>query len=203
MNSHAAIATTLALGLAACLPMKGSLHRSPDRDISETSPRPVEAHSCGNIERIHRSGDILLTSQPSAEDLVAARDEGVRTVVNLRYEEEETALQNEARLVRKLGMKYIHLPWEGGEDLTFELINEMVCLLKDERRPILIHCDEYANRVGAAWLAYRVVEEGVDIETATAEARTVGLRSADYESLARDYAMTYGRQTPATAPPEE
>ncbi len=178
--------------LAACSPTRGPSDR-PRHDAGRlpASSPPLEDHSCGGVERIHRSGEILLASQPSADDLVAARDQGVRTVINLRYDEEESALHDEAALVDRLGMKYIHLPWEGGEELTFDLIEEMLYLLRNEKRPILIHCDRYANRVGAAWLAYRVVEEGIDIETATEEAKEVGLLSADYEVLARDYALTY------------
>jgi ubiquinone/menaquinone biosynthesis C-methylase UbiE len=50
----------------------------------------------------------------------------------------------------------------------------------------MLHCGS-ANRVGAVWLTYRVLDQGVPIETAIEEAKTIGLRSPEYEAKARDY----------------
>ena len=50
----------------------------------------------------------------------------------------------------------------------------------------MLHCAS-GNRVGAVWLAYRVLDEGLEPGAALEEARTIGLRSAGYEERALEY----------------
>ena len=55
-----------------------------------------------------------------------------------------------------------------------------------ERKPILVHCAS-ANRVGAVWLAHRVLDDGLAYEAALAEAKTVGLKAPALEQRAKEY----------------
>ena len=60
-------------------------------------------------------------------------------------------------------------------------------LLNDtSRRPMILHCAS-ANRVGAVWLVHRVIDDGLDYDVALAEAKKVGLRSAEYQQAAESY----------------
>jgi len=189
------LALLTVLALASCQ----NLSRSDDpvgaaAETTNDAQNPVpklEAYSCGDIARVHYSDGVLLASQPSVEGLVAAQMDGVQTIINLRHNEEPTMLQAEQNVVEALGMKYIHVPWEGGEELTDQVFDTMIHLLRTERRPILLHCDKYANRVGAVWLPYRVLEDGLSVDEATAEAVKIGMHSDDYEALAREYAEAY------------
>jgi hypothetical protein len=49
-----------------------------------------------------------------------------------------------------------------------------------------VHCGS-ANRVGAVWLAKRVLQDGWTIEKATEEAKLIGLRSEPLEKFALSY----------------
>ena len=64
--------------------------------------------------------------------------------------------------------------------------------LKTAERPILLHCAS-ANRVGAVWLPYRVLDGGLSWDHALAEAKTVGLKSPDYEAKAKDYIQRHSK----------
>jgi hypothetical protein len=53
----------------------------------------------------------------------------------------------------------------------------------------LIHCAS-ANRVGAFWMIYRVLEQGWSEDKALAEAERIGLRSPALKQFAHDYITT-------------
>ena len=95
---------------------------------------------------------IITAGQPTAAQLEAAQAQGVKTVINLRPDGEMQEF-DEAALVKKVGMNYVHIPVAGPED-----INDANARLLDEAlvpgaRPALVHCAS-AKRVGAL-IAYR------------------------------------------------
>lgn len=95
---------------------------------------------------------IVTAGQPTAEQIEAAQAQGVKTVINLRPEGEMQDF-DEAALVKKAGMNYVHIPVAGPDD-----INDANARLLDEALvpgalPALVHCAS-ANRVGAL-IAYR------------------------------------------------
>lgn len=145
----------------------------------------LEPYECGTITRLHTLGGVFLASQPKPEDFEQAKKGGVKTVINLRHHEEVTDF-NEQQVVEGLGLNYLNLPWNGPEELNDEVFDRARELLKTAERPILLHCSS-ANRVGAVWLPHRVLDGGISIDEAVAEAKVVGLTSPDFEAKARDY----------------
>ena len=85
-----------------------------------------------------------------------------------------------------LGLTYHNPAWNGEEELTDEVFDQVLDLLRSEERVILFHCSS-ANRVGAIWVAYRALDGGLDVEEAVGEGKTVGMKSPAYEQKARDY----------------
>ena len=150
-----------------------------------TATGKLEPAEWGSIMRLHRLGGVFLASQPKPEDFEQAKKDGVKTVINLRHHEETPGF-NEAEVVEELDMEYVNLPWNGPDELTDEVFDKARELLKAAERPILLHCSS-ANRVGAVWLPYRVLDEGISLDEAVAEAKVVGLKSPDFEAKARDY----------------
>jgi uncharacterized protein (TIGR01244 family) len=145
----------------------------------------LEPYSCGSITRLHTLGGVYLASQPSADDLAQAKAGGIKTVINLRPASEQPDM-DEPAIATGLGLTYVHLPWNGAEQLTDEVFARTRELLSSAERPILLHCAS-ANRVGAVWIPWRVLDGGVELEAAVAEAKTIGLKTAEYEAKARDY----------------
>lgn len=144
----------------------------------------LESIQVGEMKKLHVRGEFFLGSQPSESDLALMKLTGLRTVVNLRKPEEMKFA--EADVVLGLGMSYVHLPWNGPAELTDEVLDLGRAALNDQPKPLLLHCAS-SNRVGAIWLAWRVLDDGADLETAAAEAKTVGMRTPEYLELAMDY----------------
>lgn len=145
----------------------------------------LEPFECGTITRLHTHKGVFLASQPSAADFEQAKQGGIVTVINLRHASEQPDF-NEQAFIEGLGLTYHNVPWSSPEELTDAKFDEVRGLLGDADRPILMHCSS-ANRVGAMWLAYRVLDEGASQEQALAEARAIGLRSPNFQARAIEY----------------
>lgn len=145
----------------------------------------LEPYECGAITRLHTLGGVFLASQPKQEYFAQAKKGGVKTVINLRHAAEIKDF-DEKQVVEDEGMLYVNLPFEGPVELTDSVFDTVRDHLKTAARPILLHCSS-ANRVGAVWLPYRVLDGGLTYDQALAEAKTVGLKSPDYEERAREY----------------
>jgi len=177
----------LAVSLLAAVMAAGCSSREPARAAR------LEPYELGSTPHLHAYGDILLAGQPSSADLELAAEQGVRTVINMRKPEELEL--DEGALVRELGMAYVHEPWNGPEELTDEVFDTYRALLDGAERPVLLHCKS-ANRVGAVWLAWRVLDGGLPVEEARAEAREVGLKTPQYEAAALEYVERRGSLNP-------
>ena len=164
--------TCLLLALAGC---------AADAPPASSAPEPT---TCGDVRNLSVAGEIYMAGQPTADDFALLRARGIKTVINYRRQSEFDL--NERAIVEGLGMTYVHYPWNGPDMLTDARLDEMRRQMRDSERAILVHCGS-ANRVGAVWLAYRVLDEGVALETAIAEARAVGLRTEAYETITLAY----------------
>lgn len=122
---------------------------------------------------------------PDAAALDAAKRAGVTTVIDYRKASERTGFDEKAG-VEALGMNYINIPFQNESELTDEVFDATRSSLKGLEGTALIHCRS-GNRAAAAWLPYRVLDEGVSWDRALAEARAIGLKSAALEAKAKDY----------------
>ncbi len=145
----------------------------------------LEPYACGEITKLHTFQGIFLASQPAEADFEQAKKGGVKSVINLRHSAEQKDFNEKAK-IEWLGLNYFNPAWNGPDELTDARFAEVQKLLETAERPILLHCAS-ANRVGAHWIVYRVKNGGLSLDAAVAEARTVGLKSPDYEAKARAY----------------
>lgn len=132
----------------------------------------------------HAIGRILISGQPGANDFAALPDMGVTVVMNNRKEGEWAA--DERSIVEGLGMRYVHLPFRGAQELTDDVIDEALDVFGQTEGSVFAHCAS-GNRTSALWLAHRVVNEGVGFDAALEEARGIGLRTQAYEDVVRAY----------------
>lgn len=145
----------------------------------------IERSALGATPNVTRLGTLYFAGQPTPDDFAAIKAAGVENVINLRTEAEMAGLDEKAA-VEAHGMTYASVPFNGPAGLTDEVFGSTRGLLKAVDGPTLLHCAS-ANRVGAVWIPFRVLDQGIDLETAVAEAKAIGLRSAEYEAKARDY----------------
>lgn len=119
--------------------------------------------------------------------LAGLKADGVASIVNLRLADEKGASipENEAQ-AKSLGLKYFHLPLSGAAPDP-KVIDQFISIVGNKaNQPVYVHCGS-ANRVGAVWLAKRVVQDGWPVEKASAEAKAIGLTSPALEKFAMDY----------------
>lgn len=171
----------LALAFGACQ----SVEPQAEEHHPPLAAESLEPYECGSVTRLNTFEGIFLASQPAEADFEQASMGGIRTVINLRHDFEMVDM-NEQDVVQGLGLNYIHVPWNGPEELTDEVLDTLRLQLNQAERPILMHCSS-ANRVGAVWLAYRMLDGGLTADAAKAEAKTVGLKSPAYEAKVLDY----------------
>src|SRR5262249_78646 len=99
--------------------------------------------------------------QPTLEGFQFLKQNGLKTIINVGGEDDY-----EARMVRRLGMQYIHipihqvLPWS---QLHPDEIAEFFELLDNPANyPIFFHCNGGADRTGALAAFYRVTVQRWD-----------------------------------------
>ena len=170
------------LGASACT----AAESNPEEPAAGFASEVVVPARLGSIERLHQQGGVLLASQPTAADFREAQQNGVKTVINLR-QPGETGDVDSVEAIESLGLAYYAFGFRAPESLTDQMLDDVrVVLDSPDARPVLMYCSS-ANRVGAVWLAYRVLDKGIDWDQALAEAHRIGLRTPEYEARVQAY----------------
>ena len=119
--------------------------------------------------------------------LDALKKDGFKTVINLRVATEPGANieENQAK-AHELGLNYVHIPFSGGSPDPLVIDTFLATIADKTNQPVFVHCAS-ANRVGAVWLAKRVLQDNYSIEKATAEAKAIGLSNPGLEKFALQY----------------
>ena len=119
--------------------------------------------------------------------LDALKKDGFKTVINLRVATEPGANveQNQAK-AKELGLNYVHIPFSGASPDPKVIDTFLATIANTANQPVFVHCAS-ANRVGAVWLAKRVLQDDYSIEKATPDAKAIGLSSPALEKFALAY----------------
>jgi protein tyrosine/serine phosphatase len=109
----------------------------------------------GNFHEVV-AGQLYRSNQPSVEELARyAKDHGIRTVINLRGANESKAwYRDEVETSRELGLNHIEFGMSASQELDMNRVNELVSIMRDAPKPILIHCKAGADRTGLATALY-------------------------------------------------
>lgn len=122
---------------------------------------------------------LYASGQPSLDDLARHAADGVRTIINLRGAAEQIEF-DEAREAERLGVRYLHIPIAGPQDVTPENVARFSHALDQARANggVLIHCAS-ANRVGAMVALDLGLTRGSTSDNALAVGRAAGLASLE------------------------
>ncbi len=118
------------------------------------------------------SADVWTSGQPDTQQLRAARDAGLRTVISLcpagecGWDEKATA--------ESLGLHYESLPVGAACDVSQEASRRLHQLMETCDKPVLVHCGS-GNRVGALFALEAFYIHGQGVEDALAHGRAAGL----------------------------
>lgn len=162
--------------------------------LAYSSTPPTAEVALGGVP--HR----FLKGQPATDELGSFKSRGSTCLVSFRPPSETPDL-DEAAATSSAGMTFTSLPYAKPEELTDELLAQARATLREAartRQSLVLHC-RTGNRVGAAWIAYRTLDDGKPLEQAVNEARLLGLRSEALETRVRAYVTSRSQHSVAPA----
>lgn len=118
------------------------------------------------------SGSLATSGQPTEAQIAEIAQAGFQVVVNLALTDQDYSLPDEASLVLRHGMEYIHIPviWE--RPTLSNLENFFAVMDANWERQVFVHCA--ANMRVSAFLAlYRILRLGWQPERAFAEMQRI------------------------------
>lgn len=141
------------------------------RPTSGVNPRPgtwAQPVASAVLKNWYKVDDGLFRSrQPDRRGFEEAKDLGIRTVVNLRAD------HSDADLIQGLGLHLVEIPfraWHFSEDQIVRALRA----IQAGPKPVLVHCQQGADRTGVVIAAYRVVVQGWTKDEAIAELKKGG-----------------------------
>ena len=184
--------------LLTCVVLTGCLGTETTTTIPATAPpappttpnsngsttQSLETAELGSTKNVHTLGNTVFAGQFQQDDIPTLKEAGITQVISLRKDAELD--WNEAKAVTAAGLKHASIAFQAPGELTDEMFQQLRDLLGKEEGKTMMHCGG-GNRVGAVWIAHRVLDDGVELEAAIDEAKTIGLKSEPLKERAIEY----------------
>ncbi len=136
----------------------------------------------GILNYVEYSDRFASAGQPSEAELEALRDSGFERIIYIAFSNDGDALPNEDRIVRRLGMDYVHIPviWDAPTVADFESFAAV--MQRDPGQKTLLHCQVNMRATAFSFL-YRVLYEGVSVAAAKADMNRIWEPNATWREL--------------------
>jgi uncharacterized protein (TIGR01244 family) len=133
-------------------------------------------------ERLFRGG------QPKKDGIKKLADLGIKTIVNLRGESDDTkAEEHEAK---SFGMRFFNVPMSSAGRPTEEQVKLIFEIIESsENAPVFVHCRRGSDRTGVIIALFRIKYNGWNDTQALDEAKRFGLGFIQFAK--RDYIKDY------------
>ncbi len=133
---------------------------------------PSGESPCANFAQV--SAGFYRGAEPEAQCLEHLAALGIRTIVNLRNEQDASDREQKDATAR--GMRYFNVPLSGfGKPEPAEVQKILSIIRTPGNQPVFLHCKRGADRTGAIVAVYRIQDEGWTTERALEEAKSFGL----------------------------
>lgn len=110
--------------------------------------KPTSTNPHGQAPPLSNYQGLLIGGNPGTETLVAAAQKGYRVVIDLRAAD-EFDVGARSRQLADLGLRFVHIPVSGPEDLELAA-QRLHVALEGDTGPFIVHCKS-GNRVGATF----------------------------------------------------
>jgi uncharacterized protein (TIGR01244 family) len=144
------------------------------------------------LPNFHKVSDNLYRgAQPLDRGLEKLAGLGIKTIINLRGEDERTS--EEQKQAGALGLSYFSIPMPGLSAPSDEQVARVMAIIdKAENQPVFIHCKRGSDRTGTIAAIYRISHEGWTAERAITEAKQRGMSWTEFGM--RDYISDYHKR---------
>ena len=113
-------------------------------------------------------------AQPKAGGLLKLKTMGIKTIVNLRGEDDHTRAEGEE--AQRLGLRYHSISLPGFSKPKDEEVQQVLDLINTaENQPVFIHCRHGEDRTGTIIACYRITHDGWTGVEAKKEAEQYGM----------------------------
>ncbi|MDA7906248.1 methyltransferase domain-containing protein [Mariniblastus sp.] len=173
--------------ITASVPMyshAGSVYLQENAKLANGKPLPILEGKLGAAKNVHKLEGLYFAGQFSKADVQEVQSRQIKRVISLRTAGEVD--WDEKGAVEAAGMEFFAIPFKSPDSLTDGVFQQVRDALGSNQQKTLLHCGS-GSRVGGVWLVYRVLDEGVALSKALAEAKEIGLNSEAYEAKAIDY----------------
>jgi protein tyrosine phosphatase (PTP) superfamily phosphohydrolase (DUF442 family) len=146
------------------------------------------------LPNFHRVSDHLYRGgQPKTGGLKKLSDLGVKTIINLRGDSDDT--RAEGREAASLGMEYFNIPMSSSGRPTEEQVRRVFEIIETKEKAdstVFVHCRRGSDRTGAIIAVFRIKHDGWTAERAIDEANRYGLGFIQFRK--RDFINDYFKQ---------
>lgn len=122
------------------------------------------------------------SGQPSEQQLREAAEAGFERIVYIAYSDQDKSLANQDRLVKKLGMEYIHIPVEWSMPTKNDFYLFAGAMQRSSDKKTLLHC-QLNYRASAFGFLYRVLYEDVPVARAKHDMNSVWIPNETWRDL--------------------
>lgn len=119
------------------------------------------------------NNELAIAGQITPDQLQEIADDGYKSVLNLRLQNENGILDSEQDEIELLGLYYINFPINIAE-INRQLASQLFQAITQLPKPTLIHCDN-SIRSAAIVLLYISTKQGITFENAFQKTVKLGL----------------------------
>ena len=135
------------------------------------------------LKNYYKISEMLHTSaQPTIDQFSRIRDSAIETIINLAEINSPDAIENEADIVYKNSMDYIHIPIDFEKPSVGELESFFNIMTQQSDKKILVHC-AYNWRVSCFVYLYRILKKDVLREIAEKDMLNVWQPNETWQSF--------------------
>jgi uncharacterized protein (TIGR01244 family) len=159
---------------------------------------PVPPDQNADVKNLVHEDRFFIAGTPTEAGLRRMAREGVKTVIDLRREDEP--IGDEAKLAEALGMRYFHIPLKS-DAMSFAQANQFLEAMElAGNESVLIHCAG-GSRAGAMYGLYLGARGICSPDEAVRRAKQAGLRNERLGSDVRGYLDDAAMRRVATPSP--